>query len=170
MKLTRDISSNSPPAPEQLDVGQLVINSKTGILYSKRVDGTVIKWVPSQSCDTIYGNGMSALPVISFENTSSLCCKGGAITITVDNLVYDNRYRLNITDLNPSANVILSSSFMELLPINSSQRSVTLNINIPSDTTIAILKTSISQIVTVETVETDILLSENILNTTCKNC
>jgi hypothetical protein len=170
MKLKRDISSSSPPASNQIEVGELVMNSNTGIIYSKRVDGTVIKWVPSQLCDITYGNSMSALPVISFKDINVLCCNGGAITITVDNLIYNNRYRLTITDLNTAANVVASSYSMELLPINSSQRSVALNFNIPSETVTAILKISISQIVTVSNVESDVLLSESILNTTCKNC
>ena len=170
MKLKRDISSSSSPASGQLEVGELVINAKTGILYSKKVDGTIVKWVPNQLCDTTYGNGMSALPVISFKDINVLCCNGGAITITVDNLIYNNRYRLTITDLNTAANVVASSYSMELLPINSSQRSVALNLNIPSETVTAILKISISQIVTVSNVESDVLLSESILNTTCKNC
>jgi len=170
MKLKRDISSSSSPASDQVEVGELVINANTGILYTKKVDGTIVKWVPNQLCDTTYGNGMSALPIISFENIASVCCNGGAVTIIVNNLIYDDRYRLTITDLNPSANVIVSSYSSELLPANSSQRSITLNLNIPSDTSIVILKISISKIVTIDTIDTDILLSESILNTTCNNC
>lgn len=172
MKLKRDISSNSAPAPEQIEVGELLINSNTGILYSKKVDGTVIKWTPNELCNTSYGNIMSAVPVISFEDTGLLCCNGGAITVIVNNLVYNNRYRLTITDLNPSLNVVISSSSMELMPLNNSNRSVTINLGIPSESEgeAAILKISIFEIVTVQSVDTDVLLSESILSTTCKNC
>jgi hypothetical protein len=170
MKLKRDISSTSAPAPDQIEIGELLINAKTGILYSKRVDGTVVKWVSSQLCDTSNGNLMSAVPVISVSDTSAICCNGSAITVVVNNLIYENRYRLTITDLNPTAGVIVGDYNTELLPITSSQRSILINIDIPNENKNAILKFSVSQIVSINSADVDILKSESIISTTCQNC
>lgn len=170
MKLRRDITTEAPPSPEQLEVGDLVINSRTGIMYSKLVNGSIVKYVGTQLCDTITGNTNTVLPVISLSDVSSLCCNGAIVTVTVNNLIYGNRYRLLVTNLNTSSNVEIGEYEDELLPTNTSQRSVVLYINIPSTDKNGILKLSVYQIVTVNSVDTDVLKSELILSTTCQDC
>ena len=170
MKLKRDISSNSAPAPDQIEVGELVVNAKTGILYSKRVDGTFIKWVSSDLCDTVIGSGGTPAPRITFSDITSFCCGGSALTVVINNLVVDNRYRILITDLQNNDTVAISEFNTELLPTNSSQRSVVLNITIGSSKPTAILKFSINQIVLINSLETNLIKSEKILALTCQNC
>jgi hypothetical protein len=169
MKLKRDISSTSAPAPDQIEVGELLINANTGILYSKKVDGTIVKWIGSQLCET-FTDVASSVPAISFANTDALCCGGYAITVTVNNLLVDTRYRLTVTDLKNNSKVIISEQNIELLPISSSSRSIFLNLNIPTEFPTAILKFSISLVSVVGAIETLTLQSERILSTTCVNC
>jgi hypothetical protein len=170
MKLKRDISSNSAPSPDQIEVGELVVNANTGILYSKRVDGTVIKWMSSDLCDTVSGSGGLPVPRITFSDISSFCCGGSALTVIINNLVVDNRYRLLITDLQNNDTVTISEFNTELLPTNSSQRSVVLNITIGSNKPTAIFKFSVNQIVLINSIETNIIKSEKILALTCQQC
>lgn len=170
MKLKRDITTDSPPAPEQVGVGELVVNAKTGIIYSKLVDGTLVKWVSTQLCDNITGNTNTVLPVISLSDISAICCDGAIVTVTVNNLIYNNRYRLLITNLNTESDVIVGDYDDELVPVTSSQRTVVLDVSIPSTDKTAILKLSIYQIITVNNIDTDVLKSELILSTTCQNC
>ena len=35
--MKRDITTSNPPAPEQIGVGEVVINAVTGIMYSKLI-------------------------------------------------------------------------------------------------------------------------------------
>jgi len=170
MKLKRDISSDSAPAPNQIEIGELLINAKTGIMYSKRVDGTVIKWIGNEVCDTITVNSGPPIPTIGFSDTSSFCCGGRPITITVNNLIVNSRYKLSITDLQQNSGVIISTNESDLLPINTSQRSVILNIGITSAKPTAILKFSISQVVPIAGQDTSLIKSEKILTITCQNC
>jgi len=170
MKLKRDISSDAAPAPNQIEVGELVVNAKTGILYSKRVDGTVIKWMSSDLCDTVTGSGGIPSPRITFSDISSFCCGGSALTIIVNNLVVDSRYRLLIVDLQNNDTVAISEFNTELLPTNSSQRSIVLNVTIGSSKPTAIFKFSVNQIVLIDSLETSLVKSEKILALTCQNC
>ena len=170
MKLKRDISSNSAPAPNQIEVGELVVNAKTGIIYSKRVDGTVVKWIGSDLCDTVNVASGPPIPTIGFSDTSSFCCGGRPLTITMNNLIVNNRYKLLVTDLQQDSGVVISTNEVELLPLNTSQRSVILNIGIDSEKPTTILKFSISQVVPIAGQDTNLIKSEKILIITCQNC
>lgn len=170
MKIKRDITTQAAPAPSQLDIGELAFNARTGTLYAKRVDGTVVKWVGTALCDTETFVGSIAVPALSFPGLSSFCCGGAPLTIFIDNLVVDNRYRLLVTDLTTNSTVQISQYNTELIPVSSSRRSLILNINIGRGNPNAIFKFSIYQIVSVNSVDTDILKSEQILNLTCQNC
>jgi hypothetical protein len=169
MKLKRDITSSSAPAPDQIEVGELLINAKTGTLYSKRTDGKIVKWVGSDLCENVSGGGLP-VPRISFSDITSFCCDGSTLTVVVNNLLVDYKYKLVITDLQNNDNVIISQNNIELLPLNSSQRSIILNLNIASSKPTAILKFTINEIVLVGTVETNVIKSEKILTLTCQKC
>lgn len=169
MKLILDVTSESSPAPEQIDIGQLGFNARTGILYGKKIDGTIIKWIGIPLCDTV-SDVASSLPVITFLNTDTLCCGGSPITVVVNNLLVDTRYRLSITDLETNSGVIIGEQNINLLPLSSSSRSIILNVTIPASSTPAILKFSVSQVSTVNSVDIYTIKSEKILTATCQQC
>lgn len=88
--LKRDIEQEGFPAAEQIDIGELVINSVTGRLYTKLVDGSVVEFISQKIC-------FDPIPEISFfyENNailppdylmSNFCCAGGLFTVTVKKL------------------------------------------------------------------------------------
>lgn len=84
--IKRDISSNGFPSPEQLEVGELVMNSKTGKLYSKLIDGSIIEWIGQKIC-------FEPIPVIAFNyknqtvsNIENFCCAGDLLSAVVTNL------------------------------------------------------------------------------------
>lgn len=170
MKLKRDITSQAAPSPEQIAVGELYINARTGILYSKKTDDTIIKWVGIPVCDTITDFGGYPAPVISFSDTSSFCCGGSALTVIVNNLLVDYRYKLNITELSSNTGVLISEFNTELLPLNTSQRSLILNITIPKSNPTTILKFSVFQTNTVNGQDVDSIKSEKLLVITCREC
>jgi len=172
MKIKRDITSETAPAPAQLEVGELAINAKTGILYSKLVDGTVVKWLAAPVCDTESG-ATSAVPVpeISFSDTNNFCCNGDGLTIYVSNLLVNNRYSCTVTDLVENSTSTVSPSSLDLTPTNKSDRSVVFNININRNTqSVALFKVSVYQIVRINNVDTNMLRSEKIIHIYCKNC
>jgi hypothetical protein len=170
MKLKRDITSQTAPAPSQIEVGDLYVNANTGILYSKRTDGTVIKWLGIPVCDPVTNIGGYPVPVIKFSDTSVFCCGGTALTVTVNNLLVDYRYKLNITELSSNVGVLISEFNTQLLPLNTSDRSIILNITIPRVKPSAIFKFGVYQIDTVGGVDVDTIKSEQILVITCKEC
>lgn len=85
--LKRDDESSSYPAPEQLEVGELVFNAVTGKLYSKAISGDIIEFIGQKVC-------FSSNPVVEFyyenQNTGDLidnfCCSGGLLTIVISGL------------------------------------------------------------------------------------
>jgi len=115
--LKRDIEESGFPSPDQLDVGELVMNSVTGRLYTKLVDGNIVEFISQKIC-------FDPVPEISFfyESTpivppnyliNNFCCVGGLFTIVVDKLKpapFD--YGFVLTELTQNAlseNISLSS-------------------------------------------------------------
>jgi len=85
--LKRDDQTESAPHADQLDVGELVINSSTGKLYSKLTNGSVVEWISQKVC-------FEPVPVIGFSHNtkkitdilSSFCCAGDTLLADVTNL------------------------------------------------------------------------------------
>lgn len=102
--LKRDITEEGFPAQDQIDVGELVINSVTGRLYTKLVDGSVVEFISQKICfDPIpeilffYENNSITPPNYLIEN---FCCAGGLFTIVVDKLKLEPvTYTFNLTEL-----------------------------------------------------------------------
>lgn len=88
--LKRDIEGEGFPAPDQISVGELTMNSVTGKLYTKLVDGSIVEFVSQKICfDPIpeilffYENDPISPPNYLINN---FCCAGGLFTIIVDKL------------------------------------------------------------------------------------
>ena len=47
IKLKRDITTENPPSASQVEVGELVMNCTTGVLYTKLVNGSLVKFSSS---------------------------------------------------------------------------------------------------------------------------
>lgn len=84
--LKRDETGTGFPSPDQLEVGELVINSKTGKLYSKLTDGTVVEWIGQKIC-------FDPFPIIAFkynsatvQNIDKFCCAGDNLIVEIDKL------------------------------------------------------------------------------------
>lgn len=90
--LKHDITTNKAPAPDQLAVGELVINSKTGKLYTKLVSGAVFEFTGQQVC-------FSKTPAISFDPIENFCCAGDILKVKVVDLIEANDYRFELEDI-----------------------------------------------------------------------
>jgi hypothetical protein len=90
--LRHDITTTNAPAPSQLSVGELIINSITGKMYTKLVSGTVIEFVGQQVC-------FAKLPSISFDSVENFCCAGDILKVKVTDLLQQNSYNFEITDI-----------------------------------------------------------------------
>lgn len=105
--LKRDDQSESYPHPDQVDVGELVMNSVTGKLYSKLVDGSIVEWHSQKVCfDTVpiigfsYGN----TPVVDSLNT--FCCAGDMFTVNVSELkIPPKEYTFEFTELTENTSI-----------------------------------------------------------------
>ena len=159
----RDISTNNAPADNQIGVGELMVNAKTGILYSKRTDGKIVRILSIPIDDTSPGNNLlTFVPVIKFSDVAGLCCNGDTITVTINNLLVDNQYTYVVTDTIVNSTTYISSTAGALSPLNSSRREVSLNLGISSIQNNALLKFSV--------LKNGVVLSENILPICCSNC
>lgn len=77
--LLRDEETTSNPSPDQVAIGELVMNSVTGKIFTKLTDGTLVEFISQKVC---YG----PIPAISFSNTSNLCCYGGVLYANIRDL------------------------------------------------------------------------------------
>jgi hypothetical protein len=92
------------PAPSQLDVGELVINTITGKLYTKLDNGSVVEFVSQKICfdpapdiSFFYENAVVAAPDYLINN---FCCAGGLLTVVVDRLkVEPEAYTFHLLEL-----------------------------------------------------------------------
>ena len=77
LKFKRDETSIVPPGKDQVDIGEIVINSVTGRLYTKTVTGEIVEFIGQKLC-------FSTIPEIKFyyeeadvgDNVGSFCCSG----------------------------------------------------------------------------------------------
>lgn len=100
--LKRDETGTSHPSPEQIEVGELVMNSVTGKLYSKLKDGSIVEWTgqricfePSPDIITYYNN-----IVIPNDSIEGYCCLGGIISFEVSKLkVEPEEYTFELVEL-----------------------------------------------------------------------
>lgn len=111
--LKRDDFGESHPHPDQLEIGELVMNSVTGKLYTKLIDGSIVEWFSQKVCfDPVpdlqfyYDNGL----IIDSINT--FCCAGDIIVAKVRSLkIEPKEYSFEFTELTTNTstgNIILS--------------------------------------------------------------
>ena len=129
--LKRDETSVNNPDIGQVDIGELVMNSKTGRLYTKLTDGSLVEFIGQKVC---YG----PIPDIQFRDISNFCCFGDTMYVELQYLQPSPKtYTYQIEELtsnNPTmtiheanyTNTIFSSGF-----------------NIPSGQSITLRKASI---------------------------
>jgi hypothetical protein len=104
LRLKRDETSTSNPDPAQLEVGELVMNSVTGKLYTKLVDGSLIEFIGQKVC---YG----PIPTILFSNVTNFCCYGDILSVSVDNLAPSPKdYTFEFEELTGNNSVISISN------------------------------------------------------------
>lgn len=159
----RDITTNNAPADDQIGVGELKINAKTGILYSKRTDGKIVRFLSIPIDDNSPGNDLlTFVPIIRFSDTTGFCCNGDTVTVTVDNLLVGNDYTFQVSDIIVNSTTYFSATDGIMSPTTSSSRQVSLNISVSSIQYNALIKFSV--------LKDGIVLSENIKAICCANC
>lgn len=92
LRLKNDQKTTNPPHADQLVVGEIAINAITGKLYTKLTNGSIVEFVGRQVC-------FSKIPAITFDNTSSFCCRGDILNVRVVDLMADNEYAFELEDL-----------------------------------------------------------------------
>jgi len=175
MKLKRDETSSNAPAADQISVGELAINTKTGILYSKMSDGTVIKWLGVPVCETA-GQVVCPVPVpeISFSDVVNFCCGGDSLVVYVSNLLVGRTYTCSVVNLSQESTAVIAPLSQVLLPDNKSDRAVIFNLSIESKNSQQnqnpVFKISVYENVNVNNQTLTLLRSEKTLPICCNNC
>jgi len=104
LKFKRDETTNGIPDFAQVDVGELVMNSVTGKLYTKLIDGSLVEFSSQKVC---YG----PIPLISYSEVNNFCCFGDLLTVTVSDLLPEPKvYSFEFTELtNGNSSVTVSA-------------------------------------------------------------
>lgn len=157
--IKRDITGTAQPAPDQIDVGELVLNAVTGKLYTKLTNGNIMSWSGDNVC-------FESTPTLSISHQGSsvedtipdLCCVGDAITFQVaglrpspatytfalEELTTNNA---NITSSTPTFENYTESQTVGAATVDVDLRKATIPINIDIDVVDSINKISIFKFV-----------------------
>jgi hypothetical protein len=154
-KIKRDITTSNPPAADQLEVGELVMNATTGILYSKLTNGLIIKWLP------VFASS-STVPVITFSDFSTFCCTGDTLTTTVSNLTVGESYTYEFVDLNNNNVIFTGESTGSLLPTTDTSRSISVILELNGPENVTLIKFIVKL--------NNVVLAENIASICCGIC
>jgi hypothetical protein len=104
----RDEQGDGFPSTDQISIGELVMNSVTGKLYTKLTDGSVVEFVSQSVCfdpiptiNTYYENALMANDTI--EN---YCCLGAILEFEITQLKPEPyRYSFEFVELTTNTNV-----------------------------------------------------------------
>jgi hypothetical protein len=153
--IKRDITTSNPPAPDQIGVGELVINATTGIMYSKLTNGIIIKYLP------VYASA-STVPIITFSDYSTFCCTGDTLTATVSNLTVGESYTYEFVDLNNNGVQFTGDSTGSLLPTSNASRSVSVILSMDGPESVTLVKFVVKL--------NNVVVAENIASICCRAC
>lgn len=106
--LKRDETGSGYPSPDQIEIGELVMNSVTGKLYSKLKDGSIVEWIGQRICFeptpdivTYYNNS-----VIINDSIDQFCCLGGILSFEVSKLKLEpEEYLFEFIELTNNSNI-----------------------------------------------------------------
>ena len=157
IKLKRDITTANPPSASQVEVGELVMNCTTGVLYTKLVDGSLVKF--NSSPLTLPNN-----PVINFVISDNFCCDNDTITANVSNLVSGGDYTYEFSELGSNGLVFYSEDKRvgSLTPEDATSRSVSILAQKTGSRTFALVKFTVKQ--------AGVVVAENIATINCGTC
>lgn len=175
--IKRDITGTAQPAPDQLDVGELVLNAVTGKLYTKLTNGNIVSWTSDNVC-------FESSPTLSIDHQGNvvedtiadLCCVGDSITFQVAGLrpspaVYSfaleelTTNNANITASTPTFENYTESQTVGGATVDVDLRKATIPMNIDIDVVDSINKISIFKFIV--TYEGNKIL-EKLLTAVCK--
>jgi hypothetical protein len=169
LKFKRDETTNGIPDFTQVDIGELVMNSVTGKLYTKLTDGSLVEFISQKIC---YG----PIPSISYSAVNDFCCFGDLLTVTIDDLLPEPKvYSFEFTELtNNSSTVTVNSpsysnyavSGTQGIPSGQSvllrQATIPINVSINGANNISIFKLGI--------VSNNITVTEKTIAISCNTC
>jgi hypothetical protein len=154
-RIKRDVTTTNGPASSQLEIGEFAVNAITGVLYFKLVDGSIVKYTPAPVETAL-------VPSISFGSVAEFCCNGDTLTATVTNLMENDSYTYELTNLNNNNVIFMSSETGDLLPLGSTTRSASILFSISGSQSITLMKFSVKK--------NNVTIVENIVSICCQNC
>lgn len=90
--LKRDETSLGFPGVDQISVGELVINSRTGKLYSKLIDGSIIEWSGKIVCPSNYVTEIKIYykaALVDSDKIENFCGNGEVLEFEILPLISD---------------------------------------------------------------------------------
>jgi len=157
IKLKRDITTENAPSDTQVEIGELVMNCTTGILYTKLVNGTIVKFNSSPVSSP-------SNPIVTFTISDNFCCDNDSITANVTNLVVGGEYTYEFSELGSNGLNLYPASQItgDLTPTDSDSRSVTILSQKTGDSTVALVKFTVKQ--------SGVAVAEGVATLSCGTC
>lgn len=167
--IKNDQTTTNAPAPSQLLVGEIAINSVTGKIYIKLVNGTIVEFIGKQVC-------FSKTPAITFDDVSNFCCAGDILSVKVVDLLVGADYAFELEDLsgNGIEYTINSPVYTEYsytpesssIPVQLKEAIIPITLNITGSKNLTILKFKIMG----KDGDINSELTSRIISISCQNC
>ena len=176
IKHRRDVKSIKAPSKEQIDIGEIVINAKTGKMY-------IVSAVYNEENDTVEKQSViefsgrvvcqtQSVPDIEFSDVSNFCCYGDTLSVEVSGLDRVTNYDFVMAELtangasidveNPKyTNYLVGENTDVVTEMRSAIIPININVN-KEISAVSVFKFGIE-------VEND-TLTEKVLSIRCKDC
>tara|TARA_B100001939_G_scaffold288549_1_gene259455 strand:- start:182 stop:763 length:582 start_codon:yes stop_codon:yes gene_type:complete len=115
----RDVKTINPPSAEEISVGEIVMNSRTGKLYivsAQAIYDDSGKQIGVKKQNVIEFSGkvvcseVDSVPDISFDDVSTFCCFGDTLAVDVSGLDRVTNYDFVMTELTANQSTISLST------------------------------------------------------------
>ncbi len=173
----RDVTTVKAPAKDEIQVGEIVLNSKTGKMYIVQASydenkRTIVKQAVIEFTGKVVCGNEDAIPDIGFSDVSEFCCYGDTVLVEISGLDRVTDYKYNMVELTANnADIDLEASkdkmyiLAENTPNEEALKSVTvpININVNKEASaVSVFKFSME-------VDNQVL-TEKVLSIKCKDC
>ena len=173
----RDVTTVKAPAKDEIQVGEIVLNAKTGKMYIVQAsyDETkkaVVKQSVIEFTGKVVCGNEDAVPDIGFSDVSEFCCYGDTLLVEVSGLDRVTNYEHNMVELTANnAEITIENSKDKLYiigentPNEEQLKSITIPININVNK-----ETSAVSVFKFSTEVDNAILTEKVISIKCNDC
>tara|TARA_B100001769_G_C22095014_1_gene590722 strand:+ start:16 stop:594 length:579 start_codon:yes stop_codon:yes gene_type:complete len=173
----RDVTTVKAPAKDEIQVGEIVLNSKTGKMYIVQASydenkKAVVKQSVIEFAGKVVCGNEDAIPDVEFSDVSEFCCYGDTVLVEMSGLDRVTNYKYNMVELtanNAVTDIEASKDKMYIVGENTPNEQQLKSVTIPININVNKEASAISVFKFSAEVDNEVL-TEKVLSIKCKDC